>query len=74
MVPIFMVSMVPKDKNTPKFKSFTLYRLRLMNPEFEEIVKLSRKPEINNQDIAINLNRAIERNLRVSKMHLKTQI
>ena len=26
MVPIFMVSMVPKDKNIPKFKSFTLYR------------------------------------------------
>ena len=40
---------------------------RLMNPEFEEIVKLSRKPEINNQDIARNLNKAIERNLRVSK-------
>jgi hypothetical protein len=40
---------------------------RLMNPEFEEIVKLSRKPEINNQDIVRKLNKAIERNLRVSK-------
>ena len=40
---------------------------RLMNPEFEEIVKKTNKPGIQSKELKLNLNKAVECNLRVNK-------
>ncbi len=55
------------DNDIFKNIDFTFMNGRLMNPEFEEIVKLSKKEVVKNKEVNILLNKANECNIRVKK-------